>query len=79
MTIHEFLDQIDVLLSKAQDGPPEGLRPAGTFVGTPPGTISGLIVVAPDGSRFYLGAWVETDEPDDDAADPGGGANGKEG
>ena len=72
MTIHEFLDQIDVLLSKAEDGPPQGLRPAGTFVGTPPGTISGIIVVAPDGSRFYLGAWAEPDEPDDEAPAPVG-------
>jgi hypothetical protein len=58
MTTKELLDAIDVTLAKAADGPPQGPRPQGAFLGhAPPTALPGLIVVAPDGSRFNLAVW----------------------
>jgi hypothetical protein len=54
MTRAELLDYLDVTLSQAAHGPPQGPRPQGTFVGGVSGTASGLRLVAPDGTIFYL-------------------------
>lgn len=63
MTLAQFMDQLELTLAKAEEGPPEGLRPRGTFVGHPPKeTISGIIVEAPDGSRFYVLAWEDQEQ-----------------
>jgi hypothetical protein len=36
MTLTEFMDHLELTLARAEEGPPVGLRPRGTFVGHPP-------------------------------------------
>jgi hypothetical protein len=61
MTRDELTGYLDMVLSRVADGPPAGPRPAGAFVGSLPSrTISGLRIVAPDGTRLYI-AVLETD------------------
>jgi hypothetical protein len=55
MTRDELMEYLDTVLSQAADGPPEGPRPAGTFLlANPPAPLSGFRLVAPDGTTFYL-------------------------
>ena len=62
MTTQELIHYLDTVLSQAADGPPEGPRPQGTFVGSQPrGALSGLRLVAPDGTAFYLAVLAEGD------------------
>lgn len=54
MTRDELIEHLDTVLSQTADGPPEGPHPRGTFVGIVNGPLSGLRLVAPDGTVFYL-------------------------
>jgi hypothetical protein len=55
MTRNEISDYLHMVLSQAAGGPPPGPRPSGTFVGNSPRDgVSGLRLVAPDGTTFYL-------------------------
>ena len=54
MTREQLIEYLDTALSQAADGPPSGPRPQGTFVGSAAGALTGLRLVAPDGTVFYL-------------------------
>lgn len=55
MTRDELMDYLDMVLALAAGGPPPGPPPAGTFVGNSPREgVSGLRLVVPDGTTFYL-------------------------
>src|SRR5688572_10015529 len=58
MTREELMHYLDTVLAQNADGPPRGPRPEGTFVGNvPAGGVSGIRLVAPDGTVFYLAAF----------------------
>lgn len=55
MTTQELIHYLDTIIAQAADGPPEGPRPQGTFVGTFRASgLTGLRLTAPDGTTFYL-------------------------
>ena len=61
MTREQLIAYLDTVLSQAADGPPAGPRPEGTFVGSAPGALTGLRLVAPDGTVFYLAVLGDRD------------------
>lgn len=62
MTRDELIDFLRATITRAADGPQAAVRPQGTFMGNAVSrTLTGLRLVTPDGTTFYLAVLEEGD------------------